>query len=523
LQSIVEELKKIVALYSGNSIQEAVGLSATHLNTIKNRYAQLGREQQLLCADMLEEMFLSEEDNIILRIFYLSYLLSVTGRGNYLLDLLSLGTGTQLTVAQKYDLYLQLLPILFIKHDLVSKDVKVGMHNLYRQIYMEYEQRIITADCRWIPLKERNRDFIIVMTNQFLGIGHGPSRMTMEYCCNLKEKFGKDVYIINTAETHRKPCSLLFFSPFEYTYKDLTEKEYEIQYRGLPFPFYQYSNTMPDEQNFADLMEFLNSRKPEMIINIGGPNITADLCSHIVPVATLPCSADFPATAGTFHILLRALTAEDEEYLIACGIDKERVIESRSTYCFQLPKIRCSRKELGIPETLVVLVVVGHRLDMEITEEYAEQLNELLQRNEQVFITFIGNFTKHTEFCARYPGFAARTNFLGFRSDLGAVYECCDAFLNPPRMGGGTSAAEALFMGLPVITFPFGDIAEVAGNRYHIQSLAEVDAFIARWSKEETFRLREKQAAQQRAAEITDMEGCLQKMLDDLYNSRLFQ
>ena len=52
----------------------------------------------------------------------------------------------------------------------------------------------------------------------------------------------------------------------------------------------------------------------------------------------------------------------------------------------------------------------------------------------------------------------------------------CGLCLNPRRTGGGASAAQALAAGVPILSFPGGDVASVAGPDFLV---TDEDAFIA--------------------------------------------
>ena len=60
------------------------------------------------------------------------------------------------------------------------------------------------------------------------------------------------------------------------------------------------------------------------------------------------------------------------------------------------------------------------------------------------------------------PGGRARA--LPTRDDLPAILRCCDVYVNPPRMGGGFSVAEAMAEGLPVSSLCGSDGGDKVGD-----------------------------------------------------------
>ncbi|VBB05543.1 Hypothetical protein LUCI_0753 [Lucifera butyrica] len=514
MQAIIREMQEICSLYTNNelSIGKIVALSHSNFKKIKAIYKGLDCEQQKKCVDFLEEVL--ETDEPQLSIYHSSCLLEITEQEKYLHQLITLALSPERTLQQKYFIYWQLIHKTFVKPALLSATVKLELYMFYKHIFQGFKRRL-ADNKQWIPATERNRNLIVLMANQLLNIGHGPTRTVIDRYRALK-KLGKEVYIINTAELPRAAL-LPVFDPSIAT---LVEKFNEIT---TQFPLYQCRDIMPNEQEMAKILEFIASNKPEFIFSIGAPNITADLCSSMVPVATLANSFELPVTEGTFHLLPRELGEQDKDFLKKCGIDRKQIIETEYTYQFEPPVSLCTRQELGIPEDNFAVVVVGNRLDSEITMDYAQQIHEFLARNPETFISFIGKFDNFPRFNVQFITFQQQTNYLMYRKDLASVYDCCDAYLNPPRLGGGSSAAEALSRGLPVFTFPFGDVSYTAGQRYHIHSFTDIEKFIAKWRQKPEFRETEKQAAKARAAAISDTDGVMEKILTTIYSSDLFQ
>lgn len=50
---------------------------------------------------------------------------------------------------------------------------------------------------------------------------------------------------------------------------------------------------------------------------------------------------------------------------------------------------------------------------------------------------------------------------IGFQDDLASVCLMADVYLNPKRIGGGTSSQTAIINGLPVVTLNYGHISNI--------------------------------------------------------------
>ena len=94
------------------------------------------------------------------------------------------------------------------------------------------------------------------------------------------------------------------------------------------------------------------------------------------------------------------------------------------------------------------------------------------------------------------------------------MYQHCDAYLNPPRYGGGSSAAFALAMGVPVLTLATGDVANIAGPRFVFASFDEIKAFVGRAATDLDHRREWSATAKARFDAIADREGMLRQIVD---------
>jgi glycosyltransferase involved in cell wall biosynthesis len=114
-----------------------------------------------------------------------------------------------------------------------------------------------------------------------------------------------------------------------------------------------------------------------------------------------------------------------------------------------------SRADLEVTADHIVLVSVGSRLKEEISGEWAAQMSELLQQHPAAVWVLVGGVGVLPEALAQLP--AEKIRLLPHHADVRSVYRCCDVYVNPPRLGGGFSVAEAMAEGLPVVTFADSD------------------------------------------------------------------
>lgn len=130
-----------------------------------------------------------------------------------------------------------------------------------------------------------------------------------------------------------------------------------------------------------------------------------------------------------------------------------------------------SRGELGTEAGQLAMITVGARLTEEISGPWAARMLETLARHPQlVWVLAGGHGELPPALAAANPG---QIRTLPFRTDLRSVLRCCDLYVNPPRIGGGFSAAEAMAEALPLLAYADGD----AGSKMGDMALADDEAY----------------------------------------------
>lgn len=461
-----------------------------------------------------------QSDVPALMLYKVSFLLELTGDYRYLEKIYRVASAVEIPVETRVFLYWQIIRRGFMNREATARSV-MDLRKLHKSILDAY-RKDQGGEYEWIPAAKRNQDLVVVMTNQFLGPRHGPTQTALDRCLALRTGLNKQVVLINTAEMART-LPVPYYEPFRANFVDGYSEWNSVMHNETVIPFYQCKAVMPNPGEMVNILQFIARNKPGFILSIGGNNFTADLCGKLVPVATQGCVDGIPVSEGTFFLPWHAPSQDQLTALDQWGIERERIIESDFTFSIQPQKGRLERAGFAIPRESFVLAVVGGRLDQEVSGGFAGDLDDFLAHNPGVFVAFAGLFNNYDKLRSKYRSFGEQTIFVGFQEDILAFYDLCDAYLNPPRQGGGTSAVEAMSKGLPVFTFPFGDVAHDAGPRYHIKRLAEIGEFIGKWSGSGEFRETERAVAMARAAELTDTGKALARVIGLMENSPYFQ
>lgn len=113
----------------------------------------------------------------------------------------------------------------------------------------------------------------------------------------------------------------------------------------------------------------------------------------------------------------------------------------------------------------VNLVVVGNRLEDELKQDFWDTIDFLVQKKSDIFLHVVGKFHK------KIPDRLRKNVILaGYQKDLCDFYKDMHIYINPPRIGGGTTALLAIKSGLPVVTEATGDAFMAINRAYYVES-----------------------------------------------------
>lgn len=452
--------------------------------------------------------------------YILSFLLQATDCKQVYKELLQFIIHDEnITKEMKFFLYGQLVRYNFLNSSVMDEERRNLHDDLYSHIYASYRKEF-EHEFRRIPKEERNPDFVMVFTCQLLGMGHAPTKTLLDRCYILEKYLHKSVYIINTAEHLTGYQEIPYFRTSSANYIEAYSRAEYLEYKDTKFSFFQCPNEMPQVPIIREIVGVVKKEKPYFIVTIGGNSIVSDICSNIVPTITISTVSDRAQTRGQFQAVCRKISEEDKRWINKHSFAEDQIIESLFTFTFPEQTHSYTRKELGLPEDKFIVLVVGYRLDEEISTCFMEVLDRLT--NSGVCVAFLGNFERYGYYADKNPVFRSNTVFLGIREDSLAVCECCDLYLNPKRMGGGTSAAEALFKGVPVVTLDFGDVGAGAGTDFHVKDWEEMYNQVIKYFRNKEYYGIMSKKARERAAYLTDSGAEFVRIIEKMEESQYF-
>ncbi|HYE49560.1 MAG TPA: hypothetical protein VEB20_08215 [Azospirillaceae bacterium] len=364
-----------------------------------------------------------------------------------------------------------------------------------------------------IPAFARRDDLVVLLTGQFMHAIHQPSVDILEFAHILMTRLGRRVVLVNTADG---PVEVGFplLSDYRSNVDDRLLKIRNLSFHEVKIPFVHLTPGTTTPAEAADVLDFVAELRPGLVMSFGTASPVADLCRDLTDVVAIPFGTYLPVAQPTYFGLPRPASPSDRPALELAGVPPERVIPI--FYGYSLPETGqpARRAELGVPEDALVAAVIGLRLDSEVTDGFAATLEGLLRDEPRLFFLFVGPFEAYGGLAARFPLLASRARAIGLQHDVRAVLKACDLYLNPPRGGGGASAAYALAEGVPAFTLPWGDVSVVAGPDFHLKDLKDFAAVARVLGGSEASRADWSRRARDRYAAISSREEMLRMVLD---------
>jgi glycosyltransferase involved in cell wall biosynthesis len=205
---------------------------------------------------------------------------------------------------------------------------------------------------------------------------------------------------------------------------------------------------------------------------------------------------------------------QDRELLKNVGYTEAHVIESVFTSGLKTQTEHITRLELGLQDDWFIMLVVGIRLDTEVTSEFMGMMENALEENMRV--VFCGIFENYAECMESFPRLKEQSVYLGVCEDILSRVELCDLYINPTRRGGGTSCVEAMYKGLPVVTVNYGDVAVNAGEEFCVKDYNEMAEMIRKYAHDKAFYEDKSQRAKERSEVLLDTDGEFVKILQEM-------
>lgn len=386
---------------------------------------------------------------------------------------------------------------VFIFWQLSIMKFKNGIRNLedlnleaiYNAIFKSVKNNVDSL--KRIELEDKNRNIVVLMTNQFLGFRHSPTKVLLSIAKAI-ETVDHEVDEIHIFNTNELPNTLecMFEDPFIGVFLENTDEKLQSTFKDAGLArckiVYKENGKGPFRiENLKDMTNTIYNLKPKYAISVGGTCLLADICNEILDVYTFSLSNDLPI-ANTKYLAVGGSVTEVKEYKYN---EKQNALEI--PFLFEIVKEDNNniypRNQLGFSENQFIVVVVGNRLESEVNDDFLELCIKLLERNQNAGIAFVGRYNEELLKGKVSKEILDRFYLLGFESDLLALLRSTNLYLNPIRQGGGLSAVAAMSINLPVISTSYGDVGKYLNRDFIVSDYDEALSEITRMIEDKRF------------------------------------
>lgn len=413
------------------------------------------------------------------------------------------------TWENKYYLYGRISRILFMNKDLCSLENGIMLQRLYEEALndcinsMDYSIKRISEE-------DLNDDCQFVFTGQFLTAKHGPTKTALDRAIVIKKNYGK-VLLVNTAEMLTEQGKVAFFPIGGANYNESLTDVSVLEWKGEEVGYYQCEKNMPNMNSIYEILKIIYEFKPRIVVAIGGESLLAGIINKIIPVLVVGCTQSSLTNPTFDYIIADTHQIEiNKEFIDIIGC-RERIIEGLFTFSLKDRTEFIERKDLGLDDDEFVISFVGGRIGDEISDEMLCMLNSI---NREFKIIFIGGYDKMDVLKNKYPELYNKAIDVGFCDDAMSRIEMSNLYVNPVRKGGGTSAVEAMSLGVPVATIDYGDVAGIVGPDFVCENIDELKKMIIKYMEDNEFYVNQSKKVLELSKILLDSEGEFARILD---------
>lgn len=436
---------------------------------------------------------------ITLQIYIWSSLLAVFRDEKVIPYVGELTADASLNLWQKVELMNQLQRTIFASEMIKDEEAEYKRNSGAYTALMDEIWQQGRREFSYLPWNQRKKK-IVLITKQFIGRQHAPTQIALQMNRYLKE-LGYEVVLYvaympnqNTAPLWYKQCLWNNFMNTAGAFQGEIEGE-ELKGYNLLFTQENYLGQL------YDAAEMIWKETPEWVLEIGDKTILADLCRQFTTVLTRRCVKTIPVTNAPIIVLASDYTMEEENRYQNWLKPYQQFVEVKHSIVGKKVIAEKEKKEnYGIAEDKFVILLVGNRLEQEVTEDFLKTIYVMLEENPKAVIAVIGNCGALEKRTAE--AYRKRFYFLGYTEELQKTMTIGDLFLNPPRQGGGTGAMYAILQEIPVVTLDNCDVQVNVGKTFACDSTDSMISLVHQYCEDKAFMEKRKEACHRKAEEI---------------------
>lgn len=418
----------------------------------------------------------------------------------------------QIGLEDKWTLYSEIIRAAFLCPFI--ENARKGLRKAYFSICSEAEKLLVKANISIPQISNISDRQVVLITDQFLGIGHSPTKQILDYAYAIQHNLGYKALIINSGTCWLNADSFIPLT-CQKNYVDEYNDINSITYLDETFGFHQCEHNSANIDVLASMFCGIKTINPYCVIGVGDSNILTDLCRHFAKTAVIPCDISVPVTMAEYALIPMKLEQCEEEAGEVL-MSWQKPIET--VFNFVAPdksEEKYNREDYGIPEDAFVTTVVGNRLDLECTEEFWKTCNEILESVDNSYIVVIGNVDNRDGIMSAFTR-SERLIFAGAVNSSERFMEIVDLLIQPTRKGGGRSTVDALRNGVPVVITKYGDSYYNAGPDFAVDDYEEMAGTVCKYAANSEYYEEMSKKAVHRAEELADINGTVKNWLAEM-------
>lgn len=362
---------------------------------------------------------------------------------------------------------------------------------------------------------------IAILSPQLLGMHHSPTREAFNIALHLQEFHQCESFVFNTNGMNAKGINQLGLassSEFQVNPDFQQFQKLAVKYMGFDTKvnIMSFAAGEMNTQKVAQIADCLNQFDIDAIISHGENLLVMDALYGSRPslfattgsvVPYQHCDAYF-VPADLMNTRTQAMA---EQYGHSNFMSESMLVTPEG-----IAEKQEERSTFGIQQDDFVYLVVGTRLEYELCDDFVATCEALLKDSTSKIIFAGSEKLELSNHFSEEVVSRGQVQNIGFHQNIAGVCAMCDAYLNPKRLGGGTSAQTAIINGLPVISHDYGHISVVLPSEYRYQDWANYQA--AAMAIRERSDVKNAMQGRQRTyyTENSDAKGQIARMYDKL-------
>lgn len=319
-----------------------------------------------------------------------------------------------------------------------------------------------------IDFKGRKRKRIAIVTGQLLQKVHAPTSIVINYATNLKKYFPDyeiKIFVDDMFCFCPEEEVILHLYASNISSKMSTVHSNELEPMNIKV---YYSN--PELDRISRIQMDINAIldfQPDLLFVMGSDfSFAASYLYPYFPIVKFSFGGAENSPYADLYISGRGETDLRDEYRYY-GITSRKYVSHQSGLELPIPKKNIKREDLSIAPNDFVMVTVGNRLAVDMDHEFLGIMCDVLEKSDSIKWVIVGlnGVNQYILHPFRKLIEIGKIIIIAYEEDLAALYQICDIYVNPFRLGGGISGAIAMNQQLPVVSLKnFGDVSVYVGE-----------------------------------------------------------